>query len=83
MLALVLALLVLAVFAACQWSGSTLAQHQADREELRAVVVVGLCLFAAVTLLGRTSLERATWPLVLVAAAGALGLFVGYVRAED
>ena len=83
MVALALALLVLLVFAACQWSGSTLAQHQADREELRAVIVVGLCLFAAVAVLARTSLEQATWPLVLVAVAGALGLFVGYVRAED
>jgi predicted MFS family arabinose efflux permease len=83
MLALVLALLVLVVFGACQWSGSTLAQHQADREELRAVIVVGLCLFVGVSVLARTALDEATWPLVVLAAAGAVGLVVGYVRAED
>jgi hypothetical protein len=82
MLVLALALLVLIVFAACSWSGGTLARHHADRHEVAAVVVVGACLFAAVLLLGLTELAGTTWPLLLVAAAGAVGLFTGYARSE-
>ena len=82
MLPLVLAALILAVFAACFWSGGTLATHHADPQEVRAVLVIGATLLAAVALLARTPLADVLWPVALVAAAGAVGLFAGYLRAE-
>jgi hypothetical protein len=82
LLALTLVVLVLAVFAACRWSGGTLAVHKGDAPEVGAVLVIGACLAAAVVVLARGPLADALWPIALVLGAGAAGLFTGYARSE-
>ena len=72
----------LAVFFVCTWSGQTLARHHQDRQELAAVVAVGMCVLGVLAL-GRGVLEiDGTLPMLGLAVAAGGGLFVGYGRAD-
>jgi hypothetical protein len=65
------------VFAGCRWSGRVLDRHYADRAELGAVTLVGLCLMGPFVL-GAAS--AALWGIPvrwLLAAAMVGGLLLG------
>ena len=82
-MSLVIAVLTaLAVFVVCTWSGQTLARHHQDRQEVVAVVAVGICV------LGTLALSRSLFdiggmlPLLGLAVAAGGGLFLGFDRAD-
>ena len=82
-MSLILALLVaLAVFAICTWGGRTLAQHHQDRQEVVAVIAIGVCVLGWLALSRNIfDLDGATPMLALLVAAGG-GLFLGFDRAD-
>ena len=65
-----------AVFLACRWSGRLLDDHYADRAELGAVALVGLCVFGPF-LLGAADATLWDVPVrLLLALAIVAGLLV-------
>jgi hypothetical protein len=72
---------LLGAFAACAWSGHTLARHYQDRWEVAATLTVGACLFGALGLVGHGRVAGAGWPEAWLGLAMAAGLFTGYYRA--
>ena len=74
------ALVLLAAFAVCAWSGRTLAGHYQDRWEVAATLAVGACLFGAIGVGGRLRGPTAGWPEAALGLAMAAGLFAGYYR---
>ena len=74
------AVVLVAAFLVCDWSGRTLSGHYQDRWEVGAALAVGGCLFAALGVTGSIRGEEAGWPEVVLAVAMAAGLVVGYYR---
>ena len=79
----VTAVVLLAAFIVCAWSGRTLAGHYQDRWEVAAALAVGACLFAATGLMGRARGESVGWADALIGLSMAAGLFAGYYRKRD
>ena len=72
----------LAVFLVCTWSGQTLARHHQDRQEVAAVVAVGICVLGTLAL-SRNLLEvDGMVPMLGLAVAAGGGLFLGFDRAD-
>jgi hypothetical protein len=82
MLLLVWALLLVAVFAACLWSGGTLARHYNDGPEVGAALLIGFAVLGAFALATHTSLPDGPFAIGLIAVAAAGGLVTGYARSE-
>jgi hypothetical protein len=61
-----------AVFVACRWSGRLLDHHYADRAELGAVALIGLCVFGPF-LLGAGAATLWVVPVRLVLALAIIG----------
>jgi hypothetical protein len=76
-------IVLLAAFAACAWSGRTLAEHYQDRWEVASALAVGACLFAALGVMGHVRDAPPGWPEAGLGLAMAAGLFSAYVRAGD
>ena len=74
--------LLVVVFAACLWSGGTLARHYNDGHEVGATLLIGVCVLGAFALSTHTSLPDGPLALVLIAAVAAGGLVTGYGRVE-
>ena len=77
------AVVLVAAFAVCAWSGRTLAGHYQDRWELAATLAVGACLFGAAGLASPVRGAAAEWLEAALSLAMAAGLFTGYYRAGD
>lgn len=71
-----------AVFAICEWSGRQLAQHYQDAREVAAVVAIGACVLGSLALMTRLRALDDTLLVAGLVAAGAGGLFAGYLRSD-
>jgi hypothetical protein len=65
------------VFVACRWSGHLLGHHYADRAELGAVALVGLCVVGPLALGASAATVWGAPVRLLLALAVAGGLLVG------
>ena len=74
--------LLVAVFAACLWSGGTLARHYNDGREVGATLLIGACVLGAFALSTHTDLPDGPIAIGLIAVVAASGLVTGYARAE-
>ena len=77
------AIVLLAAFGVCDWSGRTLAAHYQDRWEVAATLAVGVCLFGAIGLMDHVRDTTGAWLEGMLALAMATGLLRGYSRSPD
>ena len=70
------------LFATCRWGGRTLAEHYMDGWEVAAVAAIGACAFAALWVAQAVAAEGDALRTLGLVAAGAGGLFAGYLRGE-
>ena len=76
------AIIAVSVFLVCAWSGQTLARHHQDRQEVTAVIAIGVCVLGTLAL-SRNLLEiDGLLPLLGLAVAAGGGLFLGFDRAD-
>ena len=76
------AIVAVAVFLICTWSGQTLARHHQDRQEVTAVIAIGVCVLGTLAL-SRNLLDLSGMlPLLGLAVAAGGGLFLGFDRAD-
>jgi cell division protein FtsW (lipid II flippase) len=76
------AIIAVAVFVVCTWSGQTLARHHQDRQEVTAVIAIGVCVLGTLAL-SRNLLDLGGMlPLLGLALAAGGGLFLGFDRAD-
>jgi cell division protein FtsW (lipid II flippase) len=76
------ALAAVAVFLVCAWSGQTLARHHQDRQEIGAVVAIGVCVLGTLALSRNLFDVSGMVPLLGLAVAAGGGLFLGFDRAD-
>jgi len=74
--------LLVVVFAACLWSGGTLARHYNDGHEVGATLLIGACVLGAFALTTQTGLPNGPFAIGMIAVVAAGGLVTGYSRAE-
>ena len=77
------ALVLLAAFGVCEWSGRTLAAHYQDGWEVAATLAVGACLFGSITLMHDARDATGPWLEGLLALAMSAGMLSGYARTRD
>jgi uncharacterized membrane protein len=75
-----LAVVVLVVFAVCAWSGNLLAHHYQDRWEVAAVVAIGGCVLGALALTSEARADGAVAPMIALGIGAGAGLFAGFWR---
>ena len=77
-----LAAAMFALFTTCRWGGRTLAEHYEDGWEVAAVAAIGVCAFAGLWVAQAVVAAENALPTLGLVAAGAGGLFAGYLRGE-
>ena len=78
----IVAIIAVAVFLVCAWSGQTLAQHHQDRQEVTAVIAIGVCVLGTLALSRNLLDVDGMLPLLGLAVAAGGGLFLGFDRAD-
>jgi cell division protein FtsW (lipid II flippase) len=76
------AIIAVAVFLICTWSGQTLARHHQDRQEVGAVIAIGVCVLGTLALSRNLLDVDGMLPLLALAIAAGGGLFLGFDRAD-
>ena len=76
------AIIAIAVFVVCTWSGQTLARHHQDRQEVTAVIAIGACVLGTLALSRNLLDVDGMLPLLGLAIAAGGGLFLGFDRAD-
>lgn len=76
------AIIAVAVFLVCTWSGQTLARHHQDRQEFTAVIAIGVCVLGTLALSRNLLDADGLLPMLGLAVAAGGGLFLGFDRAD-
>ena len=76
------AIIAVAVFVVCTWSGQTLARHHQDRQEVAAVIAIGVCVLGTLALSRNLLDAGGLLPMLGLAVAAGGGLFLGFDRAD-
>ena len=74
------AVLLIAAFVVCAWSGRTLASHYQDSLEVAAVAAVAGCLLISLFITAGARDGGAWWPEIALGIGMSTGLFAGYFR---